>query len=602
MEFQDNEINEVSSLQPLTIKDVSIEIVTDLFNKYKGNQQMLNELVKYIHFELPTIIEDKHNKLIQQNEKQEQKQKQIDEQKELTEKINNEQIIFIKVFLLNNKFFYLNSNNEFYVYNNKVYKLIKEDDIIHKILTLLSSNIYLQKNKFKIKNNIIKIIKERNIFNTIPESYTIQYILNLLCPMIFKTKIQAKYFLTIIGDNILKKNQELCFLVPKNAIDFIKNMKNHAINILNNYHVLDNFYTKYNNTDISNYTNCRLLLINEVTYDNYNYWNIIMKQLCINIFCIATHYSNRYNSSDNYINSEIDTNNYYDNIVTDNTLTLKNYTFFLKNNNINNIIDTFISSYLDVIKIEQNNTDTLELFKNQEKLIHKSIYSLNWRDLQFIFKQYLSSNNIPYIGCFKNLKYYFDLKLNYDSEQLIYVNVTSRFLPIISNFIEFWNNNIIYTYMDDFVTEIEINDLYNLFKSNGVFKKLSNNKIHIIKIIKHYLNDNIKIIDNKYIVGIKYINCDNIKNIDIVLELYRTTYNDNNLYNKITMSKSIYQPLYNNTLDIIHFDDIYEYYTLYYSKLGKNIVNKYYFEKYLFFTLKDYITYDKFISTDWINC
>ena len=50
-----------------------------------------NELVKYIHFELPTIIEDKHNKLIQQNEKQEQKQKQIDEQKELTEKINNEQ-------------------------------------------------------------------------------------------------------------------------------------------------------------------------------------------------------------------------------------------------------------------------------------------------------------------------------------------------------------------------------------------------------------------------------------------------------------------------------------------------------------------------------
>ena len=53
-----------------------------------------------------------------------------------------------------------------------------------------------------------------------------------------------------------------------------------------------------------------------------------MKQLCINIFCIATHYSNRYNSSDNYINSEIDTNNYYDNIVTDNTLTLKNYTFY----------------------------------------------------------------------------------------------------------------------------------------------------------------------------------------------------------------------------------------------------------------------------------
>ena len=76
---------------------------------------------------------------------------------------------------------------------------------------------------------MISLIKERSLFNSIPETETIQNVLNVLYPSIFDNKYEAKYFLTILGDNILKKNQNLIFLVSHsmkqllNEIDKITN-------------------------------------------------------------------------------------------------------------------------------------------------------------------------------------------------------------------------------------------------------------------------------------------------------------------------------------------------------------------------------------------
>ena len=56
---------------------------------------------------------------------------------------------------------------------------------------------------------MIKKIKCQNLFSIIPNSDTIQNCLNLLIPNIFSNKQEAKYFLTIIGDCILKKNENL---------------------------------------------------------------------------------------------------------------------------------------------------------------------------------------------------------------------------------------------------------------------------------------------------------------------------------------------------------------------------------------------------------
>ena len=48
----------------------------------------------------------------------------------------------------------------------------------------------------------MKQIKDKKLFQSIPETETIQNVLNFLYPFIFDDKETAKYFLTILGDNI----------------------------------------------------------------------------------------------------------------------------------------------------------------------------------------------------------------------------------------------------------------------------------------------------------------------------------------------------------------------------------------------------------------
>ena len=83
---------------------------------------------------------------------------------------------------------------------------MKEDDVQYTILNAISSNKTLMDWKQKLKVTILKKIKERDIFSCIPESETIQNVINKLHPSICDTKEKAKYFLTIIGDILLKKS------------------------------------------------------------------------------------------------------------------------------------------------------------------------------------------------------------------------------------------------------------------------------------------------------------------------------------------------------------------------------------------------------------
>jgi hypothetical protein len=109
----------------------------------------------------------------------------------------------------------LQNNNFFYEYDGEKYLIVKEDDVIHKLLSTISSDRVLLQWKYKTKINIIKQIKDRSLFSSIPETDTIQNVLNVLYPAVFASKNSAKYFLTIIGDNILKKQSQLIFLVSQ---------------------------------------------------------------------------------------------------------------------------------------------------------------------------------------------------------------------------------------------------------------------------------------------------------------------------------------------------------------------------------------------------
>ena len=330
-----------------------VNTITELLKKYDTNDYMLQRINNHIVTYLPHTLENEYK-----NHEKRQTRNTF---------LTNEQQIFIQVFLSKNQYFYLPYNNVFYEYNGKTYLIVKEDDIIHKLLSSISKDRVLLQWKHKTKVNIIKQIKERSLFSSIPETDTIQTVLNVLYPSIFSTKTAAKYFLTIIGDNILKKNSNLIFFVGSQMKKLLQELDTIAFCTICNSNTTHNFMTKYHENHA--FENCRLIKLNE-NYKN-DVWRDILKKIGLDMLCVAVHYSKRYENSDNFIenNSEEE---------------FKNYVYYIKNTTPNNIVHDFCNKY--IIKTSDNNN------------------KIEWRNIHFVWKQFLSSLSLPNMIYSNNLK------------------------------------------------------------------------------------------------------------------------------------------------------------------------------------------------------
>ena len=503
-----------------------LTIVDKLYEKYKDNEYMLQRIYNHVYLYLPNTLENES--------------KNHEKRQNLNSYLSEEQQIFIQVFLSKNNYYYLSNNGFYYEYNGKDYFIVKEDEIIHKLLSSISKDRTLLQWKHKTKANIIKQIKERNLFTSTPETDTIQNILNALYPTFFSSKCAAKYFLTIIGDNILKKNSELIFIVSPKMKPFLEELEAVSISSIGNGYTSFKYVTKYHENH--SFNNCRLLKLN----DNYSneYWREILKKIGLNLLCVAAHYSNRYINSDNFINTRSDDE-------------LTNYTNTLKNTSQNDLIDKFIDGFI------QKTTDD---------------FSIEWKNLHFIWKQFLSNNNLPNVVFSNNLKNYFKLKFQFDEEKDSFIGITSKYLPVYKDFIEFWNNTILIYTSSDFENELEIDEISSLFKMWSKSKNVLTEE-NIIKVLKHFFSS--EIIEDKY-----------------VLNIVSTIWNkSNDIENSILYIKE--QIKENHKLSLISFDDLYNYYQQFCSNSSvKFVVSKRYFEKYLYFKFSDYIVYEKFIKIE----
>lgn len=526
------------------IKNSCFNKITELLEKYEKIENIENKeyifqrIHNHINNYLPNTL-DNELKIFE---------KRINRNNYLT----NEQQIFIQVFLSKNNFFYLQNNNFFYEYNGEKYMIIKEDDVIHKLLSTISNDRVLLQWKHKTKINIIKQIKERSLFNSIPETDTIQKILNVLYPSVFSSKNTAKYFLTIIGDNILKKNSHLIFLVSQKMKQILNDLDSVALASIGNNNTTNNFITKYHENH--SYDNYRLIKIN-VNFSN-EIWFEILKKFGLDLLCVSAHYSKRYENSDNFIENKSDDE-------------LKNYSYYIKNSNPKSIISEFCNKYI----IED-----------------VSDYKIEWKNLHFIWKQFLSKYNIPNVIYSNTLKNLFKELYKYHDETDSFIGITSKYLPIQSDFIKFWENTITnYNSNTLFDNELEIDELCSLFKFWTKQKNeqlLSNGNIseeNILKILKHFFPC-VEIFEDKYVLNITCNLWD--KNEDI-----------NNSFQYI--KKQIENE---NKLALISFDDVYNYYYKYCNLNSfKFVVSKRYFEKYLYYKLSKHIVYEKFIETEWLN-
>lgn len=541
------------------IKQKCFDSLQELFQKYENNEYMLQRINNHVVNYLPSIL----------NNELKNHEKRVNRNMYLT----NEQQIFIQVFLNKNQYYYLPNNNCFYEYNGKNYFIIKDDDIIHNLLSNISKDRILLQWKHKTKFNILKQIKERSLFTTIPETDTIQNVLNILYPYIFTTKNQAKYFLTILGDNILKKNQNLIFLANskiKKILSEIDTIAYFSVGITN---ITNNFIIKYHENH--SYDNCRLIKVN----DNFSIdiWKETLIKNGLDLICVSTHYSTRYENSDNYLNIKADEE-------------LKNYTYYLKNIPQQEIISNFCNKCFQPV-----NYDTITSINNND-INNNTNTKIEWKNVHFIWKQFISSLSLPNMIYSNTLKNLLKDIFTYDEITDSFINITSKYLPIESDFIKFWEKTIIIHEQNifedniNFEEEIEVDELCTLFK-NWVKQQneellLSNGNIseeNVVKILKHFF-PNIEIIEDKYVLNISCIIWNKTKDITKSFEFIKNELNKNE---QITT--------------LISFDEAYNYYFKFCnSKSYKFIISKRYFEKYLYSKISEHIVYEKFIETDWL--
>lgn len=504
-----------------------INNVNILIEKYKDKSYVYSKLNNYITNQLPELLENAEKSFIER----EKRKKQLEENT----------TIFIENFINTNDYYYNHISEIYFEYKNNIYSIVKEDDITHNILTTISNDIALRDWKYKIKISILKKIKERNIFNSIPESDTIQNILQKFYPNIFDTRIECKYFITIIGDILLKKTTNIYIISPK-IKELLKELDKQSYMLFGSSTLLNNFKFKYYDHKFSE---CRLLKIKEHMYLDEWMNNIKQFNNIIDLFCVCTHYSNRYDCADNFINEYCKVKS------------LSNYTFYLKDKTDNNIIEEFKKTMIEYPESENCN--------------------LTWKNIFYLWKMYINEEKIPNVFFNEKLKELLikELSSYYNKEKDCFVNLTSKHIPLVSRFLNFWSNNIIES--EDNI-EIEIDEFCSLINSDKPTNNITLDDETVLDLIKHYYPDVI-IEKNKYLI---YTGCKLWNKKQDLLDFF-------NLYKKTNEID------YENT--IIPIEKLYNDYV---NLKKKHILSKRYMKKFLDKEYTKFIVNSKCINSKFL--
>ena len=551
----------------------SLEIVKQEFDKYKEDAYMSTRIAQYIKL-LPNLFGSFKNNHMQRVLR--------------AEELSADQDVFIQSFLKNHKYYYLGNIEKFFYYDEVVYHIVTEDDILHHILTSITKDRQITPWKQKTKVSIMKTIKQNNLFKSIPNSDTIQIVLDVLYPALFLRKSHAKYFLTVIGDSILKKQGHIIHFINLKAKSFLRELNNYA-QVCMGANILQTFKYKYHEHE---YSQCRMFPIQEAVKTE-TLWAPILRKHFLNILSVAVHYSTRFSSSDEFVTKY------------SNDEELMDTAFVLKNTTQTILIDAFFEEYIETVVPDTTNT--------------APVNSISWKNMLYLWKHYLDAKGLPSVIWQQNLKTIFidrfstslqplqrsilDTNANlfnagYNATDDLFLNVYSKYIPFIQKFLLFWNENMIED-VSEFDFEIdEIHSLYKQWcKSNNDIVPI--NEKQILDLVYYYF-PHIEIENDKFIYKIRCLLWNKQSDVLNALENIRES-----------IKEQLSTPLPNASCQSIASSpallqnvSIYELYEMYCKENGnkmtdKLIVSKNYFEKCIFENLSGYVIDNKFISIEW---
>jgi hypothetical protein len=610
--------------------DELVDIVRGLYQKYASDDYLKTKLTTHIKTTLPNMIQQKCDERNMREERRKTLEETSDE--------------FIREFINSSAYYYNPSIDLFFVYQHTTYKIINEDEIEHDIRTTITDqqNPELSIWKYKIKNSIIKKIKERDLLSSIPESETIQRILNALTPFIFKNKDSAKYFLTIIGDILLRKNTNTYF-IPSKTKHFITELSEESYALFGTPNMMNHIKFKFYE---HKYEECRIIDVveNIISFPFYTHnegikiglshsmsssslsslsnmvsssgistpkspshghghgssSNIIQKQSMLDLFCVAAHYSMRFSSADLFIEKHCKDH------------AVRQHAFYLKNITDDEIMTKFISV-------------TMEPCQNASARI-------TWKNMLYLWKLFVEEEKIPNVFFTNVLKKHLMERFDYTCEPLqtnssssdssstltsnaetqdiqeVFLNVTSKHLPIVGKFMSFWNENITCNHSE---IELEIDELSTLFLNYGNVYHGNQKNVQtitdqtILGFIRHFLPD-ICIEEDKYLMNIGCKLWDKKQEILACIEEFKKIHTGNGNVNgnvnensavslkgkhKNKDAAAVTTLPASTTLPIsFPLHTIYDFYCKWGYKCNKMVVSKRYFEKFFIDNYNEYLT------------
>ena len=410
------------------------DCVSNLYIKYMNHPYMKEATYNYICNRLPSILENI--------------EKTHAERVQRLEELTVEQDFFINYFLSNTRYFYVPATESFFYYDGDKYKQYSEDDVLYNVLSSISRDQQLMSWKHKTKVSVMKRIKDNHLYNTIPESVTIQRVLNMLYPAIFNSKIEAKYFLTVIGDNIHRKeiSGQVVHIVPS----IFKNLINH-LNAMSQMcfgsNLSQSFKYKYHVEH--NYTNIRIMNTSNSVYLTDKVWiNKMLTENGLDLLCVACHYSNRYQNSDNYASKYSNDDTFYRSV------------FQLKDINPETLVSAFINEYLRVVPNNAKITSGGGVVVGEVTFKSSSI---SWKNMMYLWKHFLEARRLPNVVVSAKLRQELVgvLGAYYKEEDETFYGINSKHLPSVCKFIQFWDETMEY---DESEIELEVGEISVLFK------------------------------------------------------------------------------------------------------------------------------------------
>lgn len=483
--------------------------ITELYDKYSHDLYMTSKIYHYISQQLPSLLVNVYE--TRQKNAQRMETHMVEQEKFITDFLHGSK---------SSRYYYYPSNEMFYAYDGLYYQQCKEDDVLYDIVSSITKthNHTVQNWKHKTKVTVLRKIKDNVLTKSVPESETIQRVLRLLYPSIFSRKSEAKYFLTIIGDNIQKKHFDLFHFIRPKAKNFLKEFQEQMFLMLQ-VNCTQTFKLKCHEKHELDLASCRLVPILETVQSEY-IWKQMLQTNIIDIFCVACHYSNRYGSSDEYLQNLIEHDS-------------SKYALTIKNNTMEQLFQQFIQEYL--IMVDESREDELvhlipESSPQDNYFIQSTIHTwkhnvsqnthTSWKHIFYLWKDFLRIHVYPQNLFYGQIKTFMTTRFfsKYIEETDCFQGISSSHLPVIQKFLKFWNETIFEDEGDNILLEMdEIAQLFRIWVTNNGNMKTKREKywldetkmIHIL----NYYKPNIEIQNEKCIWNIKCMLWD--KDVDI---------------------------------------------------------------------------------------